>query len=48
MDKAKHPIRNWAEYNSALINRASLRFWMDKAAIATWYYPQHNSAGHPL
>ncbi|WP_417360919.1 MULTISPECIES: IS5 family transposase [Gammaproteobacteria] len=42
MGQAKHPIRNWADYNRALINRASLRFWMDKAAIANWYCTQHH------
>ncbi|MCG0008341.1 hypothetical protein [Vibrio parahaemolyticus] len=37
MSQAKHPIRNWAKYNRALINRGLPGFWMDKVAIANWY-----------
>ncbi len=40
MSKATHVvryrIRNWSEYNRALINRGSITVWFDEHAIATW------------
>lgn len=42
MGKAKHNISNWAEYNRALVNRGSLTFWIDDAAIRHWYCQQHH------
>ena len=35
--KAKYKVRNWAEYNKALVNRGSLTLWIDKANDGTWY-----------
>lgn len=30
-------IRNWAEYNAALIQRGSFTLWLDEAMIEQWY-----------
>ena len=32
----KYRVRNWAEYNRALIRRGSLTFWIDEQAISGW------------
>ena len=32
----KYRIRNWSEYNEALISRGSLTFWVDEQAMSTW------------
>ena len=29
-------VRNWAEYNRALIRRGSLTFWVDEQAVREW------------
>jgi hypothetical protein len=29
-------IRNWPEYNRALINRSRLTAWFDEHAVAAW------------
>jgi len=40
MIKAAHVfrsrIRNWREYNRALINRGRLTVWFDEQAMAAW------------
>ena len=36
--KTQYRIRNWPEYNAALIGRGSLTLWVDEAAIAAWCY----------
>jgi hypothetical protein len=35
--KDKYRIRNWRQYNQSLVNRGSVTFWFDEAAIARWY-----------
>ena len=35
--KDKYRIRNWHEYNRSLVNRGSITFWFDEAAIAKRY-----------
>ena len=32
----RYRIRNWREYNRALINRGRLTVWFDEHAIAAW------------
>ncbi len=32
----KYRIRNWPEYNKALIARGSLTLWVDEQAVSTW------------
>ena len=36
LKKAEYRIKNWREYNEALVNRGSLTFWFDEEAIAAW------------
>ncbi|NIW86593.1 MAG: IS5 family transposase [Gammaproteobacteria bacterium] len=32
----KYRIRNWPEYNRALVGRGSLTFWIDEQAVSAW------------
>ena len=32
----KYRVRNWPEYNKALIARGSLTLWVDEQAVSTW------------
>ena len=34
--KARYRLRNWREYNTALVHRGSLTLWCDPAAVAAW------------
>ena len=34
--KPKYHIRNWAEYNNALVKRGSLTLWFDTSAVDSW------------
>jgi len=34
--KQKYRIRNWKEYNKALVNRGSLTVWFDADSAANW------------
>lgn len=34
--KRKYRVRNWKNYNRALISRGSLTLWIDEQALATW------------
>jgi heme-degrading monooxygenase HmoA len=36
-------IRNWAEYNKALIQRGSITIWIDEKAVKNWF-----SSSHPV
>lgn len=36
MPKPKYKTKNWPQYNQSLINRGSLTFWIDEAAIKQW------------
>ncbi len=41
-------IRNWAEYNKALIQRGSITIWIDEKAIKNWFSSHHTCrAGSP-
>ena len=35
--KDKYRIRNWQQYNQSLVNRGSITFWFDEAAIEKWH-----------
>lgn len=41
MQKQTYRVRNWSEYNKALIGRGSVTLWMDEDAIEQWY--EHSS-----
>ena len=45
----KYRIRNWAEYNRALIQRGSITVWMDENTIKKWISTSHTcQAGRPV
>src|SRR3954451_24722111 len=47
--KTQYRIRNWREYNTALINRGSLTLGVDEEAIRSWRYtgpPQRGAQYH--
>jgi hypothetical protein len=43
--KAAYRIRNWREYNQALVNRGSLTVWVDPQALDAWLYQGPNQWG---
>lgn len=43
--KAVYRIRNWREYNRALVNRGSLTVWVDQQALDAWHYHGPNQRG---
>jgi hypothetical protein len=43
--KRQYRIRNWREYNGALVARGSLTLWVDEAAVANWH--NHQRSGQP-
>ena len=36
--KTQYRVRNWAAYNTALVNRGSLTLWVDAEALQAWQY----------
>lgn len=41
-------IRNWPEYNRALIQRGSITVWVEEKAVKNWFYSDHTcQAGRP-
>lgn len=47
--KAVYRVRNWKEYNQALVKRGSLTLWFDQDSIAAWYAPKDpDKLGHPI
>lgn len=46
--KKQYRIRNWPEYNKALVNRGSLTIWFDEESIAEWHNaPLSGQRGRP-
>jgi hypothetical protein len=39
--KAKYRLRNWREYNAALMQRGSLTVWVSEEALGAWYDHAH-------
>lgn len=37
MAKERYQIRNWSDYNKALVNRGSVTFWLNEKAIRSWH-----------
>src|SRR3989441_6086689 len=37
--KTRYRIRNWPQYNAALIERGSLTLWVEEEALKAWRYP---------
>jgi hypothetical protein len=48
MEKQRYKIRNWKEYNEALVNRGSLTFWFDEDVIAAVHDVENIHRGHPF
>jgi hypothetical protein len=36
-EKQQYRIRNWQDYNEALVKRGEINFWFDKEVIRQWY-----------
>lgn len=46
--KRRYRLRNWCEYNAALVRRGSLTLWCDEAAVAGWVERGRTGRrGHP-
>jgi len=39
-NKRRYRIRNWRDYNSALIRRGSLTLWVERGAVGAWREPR--------
>ena len=48
MEKQRYKIRNWKEYNEALVNRGRLTLWFDKEMITAWHDVENIHRGHPF
>ncbi len=46
--KSLHRIRNWKQYNEALIARGSITVWIGDDAIKGWLYQGAQQQGHPI
>ena len=40
MAKKAYRVRNWREYNKALVERGSITLWLNESVIGTWYAPE--------
>jgi hypothetical protein len=46
--KPKYRVRNWSEYNAALVKRGSLDIWVDEAIARSWESQEETGErGHP-
>ncbi len=36
-EKAKYKIKNWSEYNKALVNRGNISLYIDEQVLESWY-----------
>ena len=46
--KASYRLRNWREYNSALVQRGSLTMWINDAVVTAWRHTEsEGKRGHP-
>ena len=43
----KYRIRNWGEYNKALVQRGSLTIWLSPEAVDSWLAEKENKRGRP-
>lgn len=46
--KPLYRIRNWREYNAALVSRGSLTVWLSDDAQRGWLYTGAQQQGHPI
>lgn len=45
MGKITYKVRNWKQYNRALINRGNLTLWVSEDVIQSWYSQNEGSSG---
>jgi hypothetical protein len=46
--ESTYRIRNWSEYNKALIQRGSISIWVEENALRKWFSSEHTcAAGGP-
>jgi hypothetical protein len=49
MPKRQYRVRNWCEYNNALVKRGSMTFWFSEEALEKWHSKEMvNGRGHPV
>src|SRR5512135_314879 len=36
--KSAYRVKNWSQYNAALVKRGSLTVWVDQEALDAWHY----------
>jgi hypothetical protein len=46
--ETKYSIRNWSEYNKALVNRGSLTIWFSEDVIEKWFAKKTGKRGRPF
>jgi hypothetical protein len=48
MSKKDYRVRNWKQYNEALVKRGSITFWLDEEFLSKWYSAKKESSrGRP-
>jgi hypothetical protein len=40
--------RDWKNYNTSLVNRGSINFWLDEEALSKWTAKQTGKSGRPF
>jgi len=43
----KYKLRNWSQYNTSLVNRGNITFWLSQDAIDGWLSTAIKGRGHP-
>jgi len=46
-NKVKYKIRNWSEYNQALVNRGSMDIWISEDVLSSWLAEKEHHVGAP-
>ena len=46
-DKKVYKLRNWSEYNKALVNRGNITFWFSENSIKYWFFRGKHKKGAP-
>ncbi len=41
MQKKRYHVRNWKDYNEALVKRGDINFWFDEEVIRQWHLPEN-------
>jgi hypothetical protein len=47
--KQRYKVKNWSEYNKALVNRGSLTLWFEESQLERWHQPERTGyRGSPM